>query len=193
VERHAWDGEWYRRAFFDDGSPLGSAQAPEARIDSIAQSWAVISGVADPERARQALESAWRHLVRTRRGPLPPPHPPLRRRGEAPGYIAAYPPGVRENGGQYTHAAAWLIRAFARSGDGARAGRLLEMILPSHHARDAEATRRYRTEPYVVAADIYGAEPHVGRGGWTWYTGSAGWIYRVVVEDILGLDRRGAG
>jgi cyclic beta-1,2-glucan synthetase len=192
VERHGWDGEWYRRAFFDDGSPLGSTQAPEARIDSIAQSWAVISGGADPARARQALESAWRHLVRPEDGLSLLLTPPFDGAGNHPGYIAAYPPGVRENGGQYTHAAAWLIRAVAQLGDGARAGELLELILPPHHARNAEETRRYRVEPYVVAADIYGAPPHVGRGGWTWYTGSAGWIYRVVVEDILGLQRRGA-
>ena len=192
VERHGWDGEWYRRAFFDDGSPLGSTQAPEARIDSIAQSWSVISGGADPARARQALESAWRHLVRPEDGLSLLLTPPFDGAGNHPGYIAAYPPGVRENGGQYTHAAAWLIRAVAQLGDGARAGKLLELILPPHHARNAEETRKYRVEPYVVAADIYGAPPHVGRGGWTWYTGSAGWIYRVVVEDILGLQRRGA-
>jgi cyclic beta-1,2-glucan synthetase len=191
VERHAWDGEWYRRAFFDDGSLLGSSQAPEARIDSIAQSWATLSGVADPERARIALDSAGRWLVQPEAGLALLLTPPFDGAGPHPGYIAAYPPGVRENGGQYTHAAAWLLSAFARSGDGEQAGGILRRILPSWHAAGDEGTRRYRVEPYVVAADIYGAEPHVGRGGWTWYTGSAGWIFRVVFEDILGIRREG--
>ncbi len=191
VEATGWDGDWYRRAFFDNGAPLGSRLAPEARIDSIAQSWSVLSGGADPARAARALESAWERLVDRESGLSLLLTPPFDGHGPHPGYIATYPPGVRENGGQYTHAAAWLMSAFARTGDGARAGQLLEQILPVRHAEGAEGTARYRVEPYVVAADIYGTHPHTGRGGWTWYTGSAGWIYRVTLEDILGLRREG--
>ena len=192
IESHAWDGEWYRRAFFDDGTPLGSRDSAEARIDSLAQSWATISGAADPGRARIALESAWKELVRLDEGIVLLLTPPFTGAGPDPGYIASYPPGVRENGGQYTHAAAWLLRAVARSGEGERVGQLLELLLPVHHAVELEDTLRYRVEPYVVAADVYGAEPHVGRGGWTWYTGSAGWIWRVILEDVLGMRREGA-
>jgi len=191
IEAHGWDGEWYRRAFFDDGAPIGSRDSSEARIDSIAQSWAVISGAADPARARSGLESAWRELVRTEDGIILLLSPPFEGRGPDPGYIAAYPPGVRENGGQYTHAATWLIRAFARVGDGERAGALLRLLLPTRHGEGERGRNRYRVEPYVVAADVYGVEPHVGRGGWTWYTGSAGWVWRVVLEDILGVRREG--
>jgi cyclic beta-1,2-glucan synthetase len=190
VETHGWDGEWYRRAFFDDGTPIGSRDSPEARIDSIAQSWAVISGAGDPERARVALDSAWRLLVRPEDEIALLLTPPFTGEGANPGYIAAYPPGVRENGGQYTHAAAWLIRALARSGQGDRVGELLNLILPTRHAA-GRGTQRYRVEPYVIAADVYGMDPHVGRGGWTWYTGSAGWVWRVVIEDVLGIRRRG--
>ncbi len=191
IETHGWDGEWYRRAFFDSGEPLGARDSPEARIDSIAQSWSVISGAADPVRARVAMDSAWRELVRTREGMALLLTPPFTGRGPDPGYIAAYPPGVRENGGQYTHASAWLIRALARIGDGERAGALLRAILPVRHAEGEEGTARYRSEPYVMAADIYGAEPHVGRGGWSWYTGSAGWVWRVALQDVLGVRREG--
>ena len=191
IETHGWDGEWYRRAFFDSGEPLGARDSAEARIDSIAQSWSVISEAADPVRARIAMDSAWRELVRLREGMALLLTPPFSGQGPDPGYIAAYPPGVRENGGQYTHASAWLIRALARIGDGERAGALLRAILPARHAEGAEGTARYRTEPYVIAADIYGAEPHVGRGGWSWYTGSAGWIWRVALEDVLGIRREG--
>jgi cyclic beta-1,2-glucan synthetase len=190
IESHGWDGAWYRRAFFDDGSPLGSREAREARIDSIAQSWGIISGAADPDRARIAMDSAWRELVREEDGVILLLTPPFTGDGPDPGYIAAYPPGVRENGGQYTHAAAWLLRGFARIGDGDRAGSLLRTLLPTRHA-SGEGTHRYRVEPYVIAADVYGADPHVGRGGWTWYTGSAGWIWRVALEDILGVKREG--
>ncbi|MEX2528579.1 MAG: glucoamylase family protein [Gemmatimonadota bacterium] len=190
VERHGWDGEWYRRAFFDDGSPLGSRGSAEARIDSLAQSWAVISGAADPERARLGMEAAWQQLVRHEEGIALLLTPPFTGNGPDPGYIAAYPPGVRENGGQYTHAAAWLLRALAQSGQGDRAGELLRLLLPTRHAQ-GEGTYRYRVEPYVLAADVYGVEPHTGRGGWTWYTGSAGWLWRVVLEDVLGVSREG--
>jgi len=191
VETHGWDGAWYRRAFFDNGAPLGSRESREARIDSIAQSWGVISGAADPDRARMALESAWRELVREEDGIVLLLAPPFQGEGPDPGYIAAYPPGVRENGGQYTHAAAWLVRAFSLAGDGDRAGALLRLMLPTRHSEGLAGTLRYRVEPYVMAADVYGVAPHVGRGGWTWYTGSAGWIWRVALEDVLGVRREG--
>jgi len=191
VEAHGWDGQWYRRAFFDDGSPLGSRLSTEARIDAIAQSWAVLSGAASRDRARRALDAAWEQLVRPDAGVALLLDPPFEGRGPNPGYIAAYPPGVRENGGQYTHAAAWLLRALARTGDGERAGDLLRLLLPTRHAGTPEGRLRYRVEPYVLAADVYGAEPHTGRGGWTWYTGSAGWLWRVTLEDVLGVARRG--
>jgi cyclic beta-1,2-glucan synthetase len=151
----------------------------------------VISGAADRGRAVMALDSAWRELVREGDGVVLLLTPPFSGAGPDPGYIAAYPPGVRENGGQYTHAAAWLVRALANVGDGERAGALLRLLLPTRHAEGVEGTRRYRVEPYVIAADVYGAEPHVGRGGWTWYTGSAGWIWRVALEDVLGIRREG--
>ncbi|TVP76235.1 MAG: hypothetical protein EA352_06265 [Gemmatimonadales bacterium] len=191
IEGHGWDGEWYRRAFFDDGTPLGSRDSTEARIDSIAQSWGVISGAADPQRARTALDSAWRELVRKDEGIALLLTPPFTGAGPDPGYIAAYPPGVRENGGQYTHAATWLLRAVARAGDGDRAGELLHMLLPNRRPPGSEEARRYAVEPYVVAADVYGTVPWVGRGGWTWYTGAAGWLWRVALEDVLGVSRAG--
>jgi cyclic beta-1,2-glucan synthetase len=191
IETHGWDGEWYRRAFFDSGEPLGARESVEARIDSIAQSWGVISEGADPLRARMALDAAWRDLVRVEDQIVLLLTPPFEGSGPDPGYIAAYPPGVRENGGQYTHAAAWLARAFAKFGDGERVGRILRSLLPSRHAGDRASVERYRVEPYVVAADVYGEEPHLGRGGWTWYTGSAGWIWRVALEDVLGVRRQG--
>ncbi|CAN5782317.1 hypothetical protein BH23GEM11_BH23GEM11_15790 [soil metagenome] len=191
VEAHGWDGSWYRRAYFDDGSPLGSRLSAEARIDSIAQSWAVISGAAEPERAEQAMEAAWGQLVRPDAGVALLLDPPFKGEGPDPGYIAAYPPGVRENGGQYTHAATWLLRALAQMGQGERVGELLRLLLPTRHGGTSEGRARYRVEPYVLAADVYGAEPHIGRGGWTWYTGSAGWLWRVTVEDVLGVSRRG--
>ena len=189
LEEVGWDGAWYRRAFFDDGTPLGSTESAEVRIDSIAQSWAILSGVADPVRGEDALTSAWQHLVKLEDGLALLLSPPFDGHGPHPGYIAAYPPGVRENGGQYTHAAAWLIGALARAGKGEQAGALLKAILPTRHG--AADGHRYRVEPYVIAADIYGVPPHTGRGGWTWYTGSAGWIFRVVFEEILGVRRDG--
>nr|WP_257644325.1 glycoside hydrolase family 94 protein [Luteimonas salinisoli] len=191
LDAHAWDGDWYRRAWFDDGTPLGSAQNEECRIDSISQSWAVLSGVADPARARQAMDALDRHLVRREAGLVQLLDPPFDRIVQDPGYIRGYVPGVRENGGQYTHAAVWAAMAFARLGDGERAWELARMINPVGHARDAEAVERYKVEPYVMAADVYGVAPHVGRGGWTWYTGSAGWMYRLLTESLLGLERRG--
>ena len=187
-----WDGEWYRRAFYDDGTPLGSATNDECRIDAIAQGWAVISGVAPPERARMALDAVDRHLVDERAGIIRLLTPPFDQTGHDPGYIKGYLPGVRENGGQYTHGVLWAVRAFAEAGRHDRAAELLRMILPVNHALTPAAVDRYKTEPYAVAADVYSVEPHVGRGGWTWYTGSAGWMWRVAVESVLGLRREAA-
>jgi cyclic beta-1,2-glucan synthetase len=187
----AWDGDWYRRAYFDDGTPLGSAANAECRLDAIAQSWAVLSGGATPERARRAMESTDAHLVRRDDRLVLLLTPPLDKMRPSPGYIQGYVPGVRENGGQYTHAALWTVLAFAKMGDGDRAHELYSMINPLNHTRDADAVRRYRAEPYVVAADVYSQPLHTGRAGWTWYTGSAGWMYRTGIEAILGLTLRG--
>ena len=187
----AWDGAWYRRAYFDDGTPLGSHVNEECRIDSIAQSWATICGCADPARAGQALESSYQHLVRRDPGLVLLLTPPFDKMVPSPGYIQGYVPGVRENGGQYTHAALWTVLASALRGDGDRAEDLFRLINPINHARSIDEVRRYRVEPYVVAADVYSQPMYPGRGGWTWYTGSAGWMYRVGVEAILGLRLEG--
>ncbi|GFE56232.1 cyclic beta 1-2 glucan synthetase [Geobacter sp. AOG1] len=192
VEQAGWDGEWYLRGTFDDGSLLGSAANREARIDSLPQSWAWLSGAADPERADQALESAWRHLVREDEGLVLLFEPPFDTSEPSPGYIKGYPPGVRENGGQYTHAALWMAMAMARKGDGGRAVHLLRMLNPIEHARDADAVWHYGIEPYVVAADVYRLPGRVGQGGWSWYTGSAAWMYRAWIEEVLGLQVRGS-
>jgi cyclic beta-1,2-glucan synthetase len=191
VEQAGWDGEWYLRGTFDDGAPLGSAANREARIDSLPQSWAWLSGAADPARADQALESAWRHLVREDEGLVLLFEPPFDTSEPSPGYIKGYPPGVRENGGQYTHAALWMAMSMARKGDGERAVQMLRMLNPIEHARDAEAVWRYGVEPYVVAADVYRLPGRVGQGGWSWYTGSAAWMYRAWIEEVLGLEVRG--
>ncbi len=191
LEQHAWDGAWYRRAWFDNGAPLGSSQNEECRIDSISQSWSVLSGVATPERAGQALDSLYTHLVRKDAKLIQLLDPPFDQTTEDPGYIRGYVPGVRENGGQYTHAAVWAAMAFAQQGDAARAWELAGMINPLNHALDPAAVQTYRVEPYVLAADVYAVSPHVGRGGWTWYTGSAGWMYRLLVESLLGIRRDG--
>jgi cyclic beta-1,2-glucan synthetase len=191
VERDAWDGDWYRRAYFDDGSPLGSKESDEAKIDSIAQSWSVISGAGRPERARRAMESLYEHLVDKETGLLLLLTPPFDKTTHNPGYIRGYVPGVRENGAQYTHAALWAVLATAMQGDGDRAYELYRMINPITHSRNADQIDRYKVEPYVVAADVYSAEAHLGRGGWTWYTGSAGWMYRVALEAILGFTKTG--
>ncbi len=188
LERHAWDGAWYRRAWFDDGSPLGSAENSECRIDSIAQSWAVLSGAGDSQRARQAMDALDQHLVRRDAGLIQLLDPPFDKSDMDPGYIKGYVPGVRENGGQYTHAAIWAAMAFAALGDRARAWELTTLINPANHAKSEEAIATYKVEPYVMAADVYAVTPHTGRGGWTWYTGSAGWMYRLVVESLLGLS-----
>jgi len=191
IEQAGWDGEWYLRGTFDDGSPLGSCQNREARIDSLPQSWAWLSGAADTERANQALESAWRHLVREDEGVVLLFEPPFDTSQPSPGYIMGYPPGVRENGGQYTHAAIWMAMAFARKGDGERAVQLLRMLNPVEHARDAAAVWHYGVEPYVVSADVYRLPGRVGQGGWSWYTGSAAWMYRAWIEEVLGLQVHG--
>jgi len=187
VERHGWDGEWYRRAYFDDGSPLGSASNPECQIDSISQSWSVLSGAGDHERSRMAMEAVDERLVRREHGLIQLLDPPFDKSELNPGYIKGYVPGVRENGGQYTHAAIWAAMAFARLGDNRRAWELFTMINPVNHAISPEGAAIYKVEPYVASADVYALPPHIGRGGWTWYTGSAGWMYRLIVESLLGL------
>jgi cyclic beta-1,2-glucan synthetase len=191
LERDAWDGEWYRRATFDDGSWLGSSGNDECRIDSIAQSWAVLSGAADPQRAKLAMAALDKHLIRRDDGIALLFTPPFDKSSHDPGYIKGYPPGLRENGGQYSHAAMWAILAFAKLRDGTQAAGLFSLLNPINHSRTAMETERYKVEPYVVAADVYSIAPHVGRGGWTWYTGSAGWMYRAGVEGILGIRREG--
>jgi len=187
LDRDGWDGAWYRRAWFDDGSVLGSADCDECRIDVLPQAWAVMSGAVARERAVRAMDSAWRELLLDPPGMLCLLAPPFDRTAKEPGYIKGYVPGVRENGGQYTHAALWAVRALAEIDRRDDAVRLLEMLTPLHHARDAATTAVYRAEPYVVAADVYSAPEHLGRGGWTWYTGSAGWMLRVALESVLGF------
>jgi cellobiose phosphorylase len=191
IEDNAWDGEWYCRAYFDDGTPLGARANDECRIDSIAQSWAVLSGAADRGRARIAMDAVDAHLVRRDASLIQLLVPPFDQGRLDPGYIRGYAPGVRENGGQYTHAAIWTAMAFAHLGDTERAWELARMINPVHHTRTGEACAIYRTEPYVMTADVCAAAPHVGRGGWSWYTGSAGWMYRLLVESLLGVIRAG--
>jgi cyclic beta-1,2-glucan synthetase len=191
LEDTGWDGAWYRRAFFDDGFALGSASNRECRIDSIAQSWGVISNVASPERARRAMEAVDKYLVRTEDGLMTLFTPPFVNSLHDPGYIKGYPAGIRENGGQYTHGVLWGIVAFALLGNGSRAGELFSLINPINHARSRTAANRYRVEPYVACGDVYSMPPNVGRGGWTWYTGSSAWMYRVAIEYILGLRRQG--
>lgn len=188
---HAWDGEWYRRGYFDSGEPLGSHLAAECRIDAIAQSWSVLSGAGDEARSRQAMQSLDRHLVDPQAGLIKLLTPPFDGNGPNPGYIRGYLPGVRENGGQYTHGAVWAVMAFAEMGDYARAWQLMALINPINHSLDSAAAERYKVEPYVATADIYAVAPHTGRGGWSWYTGSAGWMYRLILESLLGLKRHG--
>jgi cellobiose phosphorylase len=187
VDRNGWDGEWYRRGYFDDGSPLGSASNSECRIDSVAQSWSVLSGAGEAVRARMAMEAVDKRLVRRDSRLVQLLDPPFDISTLDPGYIKGYPPGVRENGGQYTHAAIWATMAFAALGDSRRAWDLFGLINPVNHAASPEGMATYRVEPYVVAADVYACPPHTGRGGWTWYTGSAAWMYRLIVESLLGL------
>jgi cyclic beta-1,2-glucan synthetase len=191
LERHGWDGDWYRRAFFDDGTPLGSAMNAECRIDSIAQSWSVLSGAANPPHAGRAMAAVEEYLVRRGDGLVLLLTPPFDHSDVDPGYVKGYLPGIRENGGQYTHGAIWSVLAFAALGDGDKAGELFSILNPINHASTRAGVHRYKVEPYVMAADIYTEPPHVGRGGWTWYTGSAGWMYQAGVEWILGFRLRG--
>jgi cyclic beta-1,2-glucan synthetase len=191
VEGEAWDGKWYRRAYFDNGTPLGSILSQEAQIDSLPQSWAVISGAADQQRAERAVDVAVNQLVREEDKLVLLFTPPFNKSEPNPGYIMGYPPGVRENGGQYTHGSLWLAMALAQLGDGDRAGWLLRIMNPIEHAKEPEEVERYIVEPYVVAADVYNLLGRVGQGGWTWYTGSAGWMYRVWIEEVLGFKLRG--
>ncbi len=191
IEQHGWDGEWYRRAYFDDGTPLGSTNNPECQIDSIAQSWSVLSGVGTSERTTKAMQALNEHLVRREHGLVQLLDPPFNTSSLDPGYIKGYLPGVRENGGQYTHAAIWAAMAFARLGDREHAWELMTMINPVNHGKSREGIATYKVEPYVVAADVYAVAPHTGRGGWTWYTGSAGWMYRLITESLLGIIREG--
>jgi cyclic beta-1,2-glucan synthetase len=187
----SWDGAWYRRAYFDDGTPLGSKQNVECRIDAIAQSWSVISGLGDPARSRQAMQSVEQWLTDRDARLVLLLTPPFDKAEPSPGYIKGYVPGVRENGGQYTHAALWVVMAHALLGRGDTAHELLSFINPINRSANRDAVKRYRVEPYAVAADIYSAKQHLGRGGWTWYTGAAGWMYRVTLEHVLGIRREG--
>jgi cyclic beta-1,2-glucan synthetase len=192
LEREAWDGQWYRRATYDDGTWLGSKDSGECRIDSIAQSWAVLSGGADAARSATAMASVSEQLIRPGEGLALLFTPPFDHTARDPGYIKGYPPGLRENGGQYSHAAMWAILAFARLGDGAKSAGLFALLNPVNHARTPMETERYKLEPYVVAADVYSVAPHVGRGGWSWYTGAAGWMYQAGIGGILGIRREGS-
>ncbi len=191
LDRDGWDGDWYRRGFFDDGTPLGSSVNAECRIDSIAQSWSVISGAGDPDRARRAMTAVEEYLVRRGDGIVLLFTPPFDRSDVDPGYVKGYLPGIRENGGQYTHGAIWSVLAFAALGDGDKAGELFSILNPINHASTRAGVHRYKVEPYVMPADVYAEPSHVGRGGWTWYTGSAGWMYRAGVESILGFRVHG--
>ncbi|MBS3954815.1 MAG: hypothetical protein KGZ88_17825, partial [Methylomicrobium sp.] len=191
LETHAWDGDWYLRAYYDDGSRLGSHKNSECQIDSIAQSWAVLSGAADSTRAMKAMESVNQMLVKPNEQMILLFTPPFDKSARDPGYIKGYLPGVRENGGQYTHAAIWTAWAFAKLGQGDRAVELFHMLNPANHSDTPAKAETYKVEPYVIAADIYSVPPHTGRGGWTWYTGSSGWMYRLGLEAILGITRVG--
>ncbi len=188
IEEHGWDGEWYRRAYFDDGTPLGSKANEECQIDSISQSWSILSGAGTRDRTNTAMESVYRRLVREQDQLILLLDPPFDKSSLNPGYIKGYVPGVRENGGQYTHAAIWMAMAAASTGDNERAWNLFSLMNPVSHGATSTAISTYRVEPYVVAADVYGVAPHTGRGGWTWYTGSAGWMYRLIIESLLGLQ-----
>jgi cyclic beta-1,2-glucan synthetase len=187
----AWDGDWYLRGWFDDGTPLGSARSHECRLDSLPQSWAVLAGLTPARRAERALDAVRAHLVRRPLGLVLLLTPPFDQAEPDPGYIRGYPPGIRENGGQYSHAAMWVVLALTRIGNGDEAVELFHMLNPINHARDTAGAWRYGGEPYVLAGDVYAHPMHVGRAGWTWYTGSASWMYRAGLEGILGLHRRG--
>jgi cyclic beta-1,2-glucan synthetase len=192
IEAEAWDGQWYRRAYFDDGTPLGSAANSECRIDALPQSWAVLSSIQSDERVQVAMKAVDQLLVKRKERLIQLFEPPFDKSEKNPGYIKGYVPGVRENGGQYTHAAIWTVMAFAKLGDAERAWELFNLINPLNHARTFSEALVYKVEPYVVAADVYAVSPHTGRGGWTWYTGSAGWMYRLLLESLLGVQREGS-
>lgn len=191
INSNAWDGNWYRRAYFDDGTPLGSSVNKECRIDAIAQSWSVLSEAGEHTKSLTAMQSVNKYLINRDKGLIQLLEPPFDNADMDPGYIKGYVPGVRENGGQYTHAAIWMVMAFAKLGDRARTAELLSLINPIHHGETATEIAIYKSEPYVMAADVYGVAPHTGRGGWTWYTGSAGWMYQLIIESFLGIRREG--
>jgi cyclic beta-1,2-glucan synthetase len=191
VEQHGWDGQWYRRAYFDSGEPLGSQSSLECQIDSLPQSWSVLSGAGNPERSRQAMQAVEERLVRSEAKLIQLLDPPFDRSVPSPGYIQGYVPGIRENGGQYTHAAIWVVMAQALLGDNDRAWELFALLNPINHGSTPAEISTYKVEPYVVAADVYAVMPHTGRGGWTWYTGSAGWMYRLLIETLLGFKLEG--
>jgi cellobiose phosphorylase len=191
IEQHAWDGQWYRRAYFDNGEPLGSLTNPECQIDSLPQSWSVISGAGEPERSRQAMNAVDQRLIRRKARLIQLFDPPFDKSPLNPGYIKGYIPGVRENGGQYTHGAIWTAMAFALMGENDRAWELFGLLNPVHHGGTPQQMATYKVEPYIVAADVYAVAPHTGRGGWTWYTGSAGWMYRLLIETLLGVNLEG--
>jgi cellobiose phosphorylase len=191
IEQHAWDGNWYRRAWFDNGEALGSSANQECQIDSLPQSWSVISGAGDAQRSLQAMNAVDQHLVHRDSGLIQLFDPPFDKSALDPGYIKGYIPGVRENGGQYTHGGIWAAMAFALMGDHERAWELFALLNPVNHSSTPEQIATYKVEPYVIAADIYAVAPHTGRGGWTWYTGSAGWMYRLLIETLLGVNLEG--
>jgi len=191
IEKNAWDGQWYRRAYFDSGEPLGSETNLECQIDSLPQSWSVISGAGDRQRSRQAMNAVDRRLIRRDSKLIQLFDPPFDKSPLNPGYIKGYIPGVRENGGQYTHGAIWAAMAFALMGENDRAWELFALLNPMQHGATAKQIATYKVEPYVIAADVYAVAPHVGRGGWTWYTGSAGWMYRLLTETLLGVHLEG--
>jgi cellobiose phosphorylase len=191
TEENAWDGDWYLRAFYDNGNKLGSKENDECQIDSIAQSWSALSDCGEKKRSKRALDSAYNRLVDFENKIIKLFDPPFENTVQNPGYIKNYLPGVRENGGQYTHAGIWLMMAFAEIGDSEKVWKLLQILNPINHSHDEKSANLYKLEPYVVAADIYGADPHKGRGGWSWYTGSSGWLYRAILESFIGLKLRG--
>jgi len=191
IDKNGWDGEWYRRAYFDDGTPLGSSANEECKIDAIAQSWSVLSGAGHLDKTTAAMKSADRFLINRDKNIIQLLDPPFDKTPMDPGYIKGYVPGVRENGGQYTHAAIWMVMAFAKQGNRKRTSELLNLINPIHHGNSEKEISVYKAEPYVMAADVYGVSPHTGRGGWTWYTGSAGWMYQLIIESFLGIKREG--
>nr|HPI39370.1 hypothetical protein [Pseudobdellovibrionaceae bacterium] len=191
IEQNAWDGEWYRRAYYDDGTPLGSASQKECQIDSLSQTWAVISGAASEDRAQKSMESLEKHLIKKQDGLVLLFTPPFENTELDPGYIKGYLPGVRENGGQYTHAAIWSVIAFAMRGEREKAMELFSMLNPINHGRTAAEIAIYKVEPYVMVADVYSQPPYKGRGGWTWYTGSSAWMYRAGMEYLLGFQIHG--